>query len=72
MRGAQPKFVDVLAMSLGRTQVQAVGVQLLVDPLTASTQTVVSDANGECAHALPLANAPCARRLAAVRAGGLA
>ena len=58
MQRAEPNFVGVLALSLGQAQFQALGVEVLVDPLTASTQTVVSDAFGECAQALPLANDP--------------
>ncbi len=58
MRGAQPNLVGALALSLGQAQLQALGVQVLVDPLTAAPQTVTSDAYGDGVHRFPLPSAP--------------
>ena len=58
MHDAQPNMVGVLALSLGQAQLAALGVEVLVDPATASTPTVFSDAFGDSARALPLPNDP--------------
>lgn len=58
MLNAQPHTVGVLALSLGQAQFAALGVEVLVDPATASTPTIFSDAFGESAHALSLPNDP--------------
>jgi YVTN family beta-propeller protein len=58
MHNAQPNTVGVLALSLGQAQLAALGVEVLVDPATASTPTIFSDAFGDTAHALALPNDP--------------
>jgi len=58
MQNAQPNLIGVLALSLGSAQLSTLGVEVLIDPLTATTQTVLSDDFGDSAQALPLANNP--------------
>lgn len=58
MHNAQPNLIGVLALSLGQGQLSALGVEILVDPLTAVPETVFSDAYGDSSYAFGLANDP--------------
>ncbi|MGC6488462.1 MAG: beta-propeller fold lactonase family protein [Planctomycetota bacterium] len=58
MQEARPNTLGVFALSLGQAQLTALGVEVLVAPLTASTLTVTSDGFGEHAQPLPLPNDP--------------
>lgn len=58
MHNAQPGTIGVLALALGQAQLPVLGVQLLIDPLTAVTYTVYAGAHGDTSQALPLANNP--------------
>ena len=58
MRGGRAHTVGMFSLSLATAQFSALGVQVLVHPVLASTQTVVSDAHGEHVHAQPLPGDP--------------
>jgi len=58
MRGGRPQTVGIFSLSLGAAHFPGLGVQVLVHPLLASTQTVWSDAHGEHVHPQPLPGDP--------------
>ncbi len=58
MENAQPNLVGALALSLGQAQLPALGVQVLVDPVTAALHTTTADGFGGGVHRFPLANTP--------------
>jgi len=58
MHDAQPLSIGVLALALAPASIQALGIDVLVDPGTASLATIVSDATGDATFAFPLADDP--------------
>ena len=58
MQNAQPNLIGVLALSLGPAQFTALGIEILIDPVSASNLTIISDMFGNSAQAFPLTNDP--------------
>ena len=58
MHDAQPLTFGVLALALGSSSIPVFGIEVLVDPLTASLATIASNGSGDAYHAFPIADDP--------------
>ena len=58
MDDARPNTAGIFTLSLGPAQLTALGVEVLVNPLLATTQTVLSGSHGDLVHPQPLPNDP--------------
>lgn len=54
MQNAQPGTIGVLAVSLGQAQLPALGVEVLIDPVTAVAVTIFADSYGDSSYLFPL------------------
>ncbi|MGC6488461.1 MAG: hypothetical protein ACON4Z_12505, partial [Planctomycetota bacterium] len=54
MANTRPITIGILALSMGPAQLSALGVDVHVDPLLATTESVLSDSHGESVRAMPL------------------